>query len=160
MEELHINKISFRKKPIPIPAEYRPMYQIAIIIMVLYYCCRGNSSSLLKLHLLSWSLFSSKNMDFLYNYLRSNYAGKKPVWNIDPALNRALTLAIADGLCEITSSKKYKLTQKGQKFIDVLNSDKELLDFEKDYLKKIGKQRLPEDLVIRLSQINIDYVEN
>jgi hypothetical protein len=160
MEELHINKISFRKKPIPIPAEYRPMYQIALIVLILYYCCRGGSSSLLKLHLLSWSLFSNKNMDFLYDYLRSSYAGKKPVWNIDPALNRALTLAIADGFCEITSTKKYKLTQKGQTLINILNSDIELLDIEKDYLKKIGKQGLPEDLVLRLSQINIDYAEN
>jgi len=160
MEELHTNKISFKKKPIPIPAEYRPMYQIAIIVLILCDCCRGNTSSLLKLHLLSWSLFSRKNMDFLYDYLRSNCAGKKPVWNIDPALNRALILAIADGFCEITSNKKYKLTQKGEKLTNILNLDNELLSVEKDYLKKIGKQRLSEDLVIRLSQTNIDYVEN
>ncbi len=160
MEDLHINKISFKKKPIPIPAEYRPMYQIATIVLILYNCCRGNTSSLLKLHLLSWSVFSNKNMDYLSFFLRSNCAGKKPTWNIDPALNRALILAIADGFCEITSTKKYKLTPKGISFVNTLNSDNELLTTEKDFLKKIGKQKLTEDLVIRLSQTDINYVED
>lgn len=160
MKELQINKISFSKKPIPIPAEYRPMYQIAIIVLILYNCCRANTSSLLKLHLLSWSVFSNKNMDYFYFYLRSNCAGTKPTWKIDPALNRALILSIADGFCEITSSKKYKLTAKGIRFINILNSDDELLTDEKDFFKKIGKQRLTEDLVIKLSQTKINYVED
>ncbi len=159
MEELHLNKISFKKKPIPIPAEYRPMYQIAIIVLILYNCCRGNTSSLLKLHLLSWSVFSGKNMEYLSFFLRSNCAGKKPIWNIDPALNRALILAIADGFCEITPSKKYKLASKGISLMNILNSDTELLSTEKNFFKKIGKQGLTEELVTRLSQTNIDHVE-
>lgn len=160
MKELQINKISFKKKPIPIPAEYRPMYQIAIIVLILYNCCRSNTSSLLKLHLLSWSVFSLKNMAYLSFFLRSNYAGQKPTWKIDPALNRALILSIADGFCEITSNKKYKLTPKGIGFANILNSDNELLSVEKDFFKKIGKQGLTEDLVIKLSQTNINYVED
>ena len=160
MEELHKNKISFKRKPIPIPAEYRPMYQIAIIVLILYNCCRSNTSSLLKLHLLSWSVFSNKNMDYLSFFLRSNCAGRKPIWKIDPALNRALILAIADKFCEMTSNKKYKLTPKGISFINTLNSDNELLITEKIFFKKIGKSGLTEDLVIRLSQTNINYVED
>lgn len=99
-------------------------------------------------------------MDYLSFFLRSNYAGQKPTWKIDPALNRALILSIADGFCEITSNKKYKLTPKGIGFANILNSDNELLSAEKDFFKKIGKQGLTEDLVIKLSQTNINYVED
>lgn len=160
MEELHIKNISFKKKPIPIPAEYRPMYQITIILLILFNCCRSNTSSLVKLHLISWSMFSKKNMEFLSFLLRNNYVGKKPTWNIDPALNRALVLTIADGFCKITSTKKYKLTSKGMNFVNILNSESDLLTIEKDFLSSIGKGQLTENLVANLSQINIDYVKN
>ena len=73
MEELQITKLSFSKKPIPLPAEYRPMYKIALIVMVLKLCCRGETSNLLKLHLFSWALSSEKHMTQLREYVRSNF---------------------------------------------------------------------------------------
>lgn len=58
----NITKISFVKRPISIPPDYRPMFKVAQIVMILGYCCRSNRSSLLKLHLFSWALKSEGNI--------------------------------------------------------------------------------------------------
>lgn len=131
-------RIVFKKKPIPLPAEYRPMYQIALIALVLRYCCRSNTAGLLKLHLFSWCLYSEHNMDIMRSYIANDYRTSPPHWTIDPVLNRAINLAIADGFCKIKQNKKYKLTQKGVDMVSELESDNDLLYNEKSFLKDIG----------------------
>ena len=146
-----MNRIVFKKKPIPLPAEYRPMYQIALIVLILKYCCRANTSSLLKLHLFSWCLYSDKNMSIMNRFIETNYRIKVPHWTIDPALNRALNLAIEDGICKIKSNNKYCLTKKGLDFALKLESDKDLLYKEKSFLLKVGKSRISDSLVEKIT---------
>src|SRR5688500_6083577 len=98
MKELLIKKLSFTKRPIPIPAEYRPMYKIALIVLTLKLCCRGESSGLLKLHLFAWALASEKNMNELRDHITSNFKTDFAVWGIEPALNRALQLVLAENI--------------------------------------------------------------
>lgn len=143
-------KITFEKKPIPLPAEYRPMYQISIIVLVLKYCCRGCTSSLQKLHLFSWCLYSEKNMTALKYLIENNYKTQMPHWAIDPALNRALNYAVADGMCELTSNQKYRLTNKGLFFVAKIETDDDLFRNEKVFLKQIGKQ-LTDEIVDKLT---------
>lgn len=133
-------KITFAKKPIPLPAEYRPMYQISIIVLVLKYCCRRYTSSLHKLHLFSWCLYSESNKAKLKCLIENNFRAEMPHWSIDPALNRALNYAVADGMCELTSNQKYQLTNKGLAFVAKIETDNDLFSNEKAYLKQIGKQ--------------------
>ncbi len=143
-------KITFEKKPIPIPAEYRPMYQIAIVVLVLKFCCRSNTSSLQKLHLFSWCCYSKKNMATLQCYLENSNRTPAPHWTIDPALNRALNYAVADGFCELTSNNKYKLASKGAQLFAKIDPDNDLFYHEKIFLKQIGK-RLTDEMVDRLT---------
>ena len=144
-------KITFKKRPIPLPAEYRPMYQIAIIAMVLYHCSRAYTASLQKLHLFSWALYSDENMKSLKCILDRN---SLPMihWAIDPAVNRALGLAIADEICVLTSAKKYKLLPKGVNLINKIEKDTNLFQNEKNNLKQIGKRitdEIVDDLTIK-----------
>jgi len=143
-------RITFKKKPIPLPVEYRPMYQIAIISMVLRYCCRGNVANLQKLHLFSWSLYSESNMSELKKLVENDYRTHIPHWAIDPALNRALVYAVEDKICELTSNKKYKLTTKGISFVDLIELDNDLFQQEKLFLNQIGKQ-ITDDVVDKLT---------
>lgn len=161
MEELLIKKLSFAKKPIPLPAEYRPMYKIALIVMILKYCCRGESSSLLKLHLFSWALASEKNMNELRGFVTSNFKTDFSVWGIEPALNRALQLAVAENICDLVNGKNYKLTEKGNIFFDMIKADKELFDIEKAFLTFIGKSHITDTRITAITQKwNLFYVED
>ena len=161
MEELLIKRLSFTQKPIPLPAEYRPMYKIALIVMILKYCCRGETSNLLKLHLFSWALTSEKNMKELRNYVTSNFSTDFSVWGIEPALNRALQLSIAEGICDLVHGKYYKLTDKGNKFFKMIKVDANLFETEKSFLTFLGKSCITDKRITAMTQKwNLFYVEN
>lgn len=160
-QELIIKKLSFSQKPIPIPADYRPMYKIALIILILRLCCRAETSTLLKLHLFSWALTSEKNLIKLREYVTSNFQTDFSVWGIEPALNRALQLAIAENICEVVNGKNYKLTEKGFKFYEMINADNDLFDKEKTFLNFIGKSKITDSRINAMSnQWTINYAEN
>jgi len=158
---LQIKKLSFSQRPIPIPAEYRPMYKIGLLVLILKLCCRGDRSNLLKLHLFSWALTSEKNMQKLRDYINSNFQTEMSVWGIEPALNRGLQLAVADGICEIIDGKSYKLTEKGLKFYEIINEDIDLFSIEKSFLSFIGKSKITDTRINAMTkQWNLFYVEN
>ena len=158
---LQIKKLSFSQRPIPIPAEYRPMYKIGLLVLILKLCCRGDRTNLLKLHLFSWALTSEKNMQKLRDYINSNFQTEMSVWGIEPALNRGLQLAVADGICEIIDGKSYKLTEKGLKFYEIINEDIDLFSIEKSFLSFIGKSKITDTRINAMTkQWNLFYVEN
>lgn len=160
-QELIIRKLSFTQRPIPIPADYRPMYKIALIVLILRICCRSETSSLLKLHLFSWALTSDSNLNKLQEHIASNFQTDFSVWGIEPALNRALQLAIAEGICEVITGKNYKLTEKGFKFYEMINSDKELFVKEKVFLNFVGKTKITDSRINKMSnQWSINYAED
>ena len=159
-KDINIQHLKFTQRPIPIPVDYRPLYKISIIILVLKLCCRDNASTLLKLHLFSWILKSDSNMNVMRNYIVSNYKKEIEFWNIEPALNRALQFAVADGLCEMTSTKKYKLKEKGESFY---NSIIESESFTKEigFLKFVGKNKITDSRIDEMTkQWKLQYVEN
>lgn len=161
MNELVINKLSFTKKPIALPADYRPLYKISLIVLILKLSCRGEKSSLLKLHLFSWALKTNRNMQKLREYITSNYKTEFSVWGIEPALNRALQFAVAEDICKIVDGKNYQLTEKGIKFYNMINSDSELFSEEKGFLKFVGKNSITDNRIEAMSkQWSIFYDEN
>lgn len=162
MEDLIIKKLSFTKRPIPIPPDYRPMYKIALIVLILKLCSRSNKSSLLKLHLFSWALTSKKHASMLKSFIDNNFHGEFSVWGIEPALNRALQLATAEKICELADGKNYILTsEKGIQFFNMLMNDKELLVDEKTFLNSIGKNTITDSRINTMTkQWSLFYVEN
>ena len=144
-----IQKISFSKKPIPLPADYRPLYKIAQIVLILKLVCRSSSSKLLKLHLFSWALKSEKNRTELRGFINSNFTNEFSVWGIEPSLNRALHIAVAEEICNY-SNGNYTLTEKGNELYELIANDEEILSFEKAYLSQIGKNKITDS---RLNKI-------
>ena len=161
MENILKIKLSFAKRPIPIPAEYRPMYKIALIVIILKYCCIGESANLTKLHLFSWALSSEENMNEIIKNIENGFQDEFAVWGVDPSLNRALQLAVAENICEIQNGKKYKLTHKGNKFFEMIESDKFLFDIEKSFLINVGKKSITDRLLESITKKwNLAYVKN
>ncbi len=46
--------IRFTKRAIPIPPDYRPLYKIGHILIILAISSRAGKSSLMRLHFLCW----------------------------------------------------------------------------------------------------------
>lgn len=149
MRNSEIKNIKFSKKPISIPVDYRPIYKIAQIVMILSINCIGNKSSLLKLHLLSWALKDDKNKDEVLELIKSNYDKDIAVWGIEPALNRALLFCISENIC-IIENGKYLLTEKGTGFFKlIVNAEVFIEEFE--FLNFVGKRKITDNRIESIS---------
>jgi len=129
-------QVTFKRKPVPIPADYRPLYKIALVLLILDRNSRGKKASIMKLHLFSWALKSEISKDRLINALE---LGTLPdIWSFEPSLNRALTFAEAEGLCEVVNKKNYKITKKGKEFLDMVINEQDVFKTEQEFLNKVG----------------------
>ena len=144
--ELYAERITFSKKPISIPPEYRPSYTIGLIVLILKICCQSSKSSLLKLHLINWALKSDENKNSLKKFVLSNYTESSKTWGIEPSLNRALNYSVHEGICSITDGK-YQLEEKGEVFYQKIIEDPEYLNEEIDFLKFLGKRKITDNRI-------------
>lgn len=150
MRDFEIKNIKFSKKPISIPVDYRPIYKIAQIVMILSITCTGNKSSLLKLHLLSWALKDDKNKDEVLELIKSNYDTDIAVWGIEPALNRALLFCISENICTMENGK-YLLTENGTDFFKlIVNAEVFIEEFE--FLNFVGKRKITDNRIESISK--------
>lgn len=140
-------KITFSKRAVPIPPDYRPLYKISLIILILKICCRGKKSSLLKIHLFFWALKSKSNQEKLKGLIENRSLTN--IWGLDPTVNRALNFAIAEKLCE-REKASIKLASKGELFSKELEKS-DVLSLEKQFLIFIG-QSITEEKIKQLSK--------
>ena len=125
-----IIKGGFRYRNLPINADYRPMYKVGLIVLILSLVCRGGKSSLSKIHLITWALKSDKNMAIIRLALMAHDNDRFLSWGVEPALNKALHFALAEELI-ILQKDKYSLTPKGVDFSKEIEKDKTLGGKEK-----------------------------
>lgn len=130
-------KIKFTLRPSSVLAEHRPLYKIAQALLIIDTCGWGKKCSIIKLHLLNWSLKNSFRIELLQRAVQTQSLSL-PVWGFDPALAIALQLSIEDGLIEFEGNSLC-LTDKGCSFLKEVLKDKDALEFEKRSLKLIGK---------------------
>lgn len=130
-----MSRLTFSRKPMPILAEYRPMYKISQVLLILYLSSRGKKSSLIRLHLISWVLKDESRKAILIESIKKEKI-LFGVWGVDPSVNLAIQYAEAERLM-IKDGTSYKLTTKGVNFCKCLDSE---LVFPKDFnfLKSIG----------------------
>ena len=145
-----MKNITFTKKPISVPADYRPAYKIAQICLILKYVCIGEKSSLLKLHLISWAFKSIENRQALLTFITDAKNSDLSVWGIEPILNRALHIAVADEFCSYKKTN-YKLENKGFEFAKKIEEDEGILTDEIALLKQIGKKGITEKSILDLT---------
>ncbi|OQK15443.1 hypothetical protein AU255_18415 [Methyloprofundus sedimenti] len=130
-----MNKITFHRKPMPILADYRPLYKITQVLLILFLCSRGKKSSLIRIHLISWAIKDSRRKSILLESAKKNKV-HFGVWGIDPAVNFALQYSLGEKLVEM-SGVSYKLTDKGVNYIKKIGED-DILEGEYSFLKSIG----------------------
>lgn len=123
------------------PASLRPVYRIALIVLVLKTNCRGNTASLLKLQFFNWVLKSSSLEKLIEDRLTHQSVFTLELIHLDPMVNLALKYAFADNLVSVTNNSKYKLTEKGAKFADrILQDEQSVLAEEQELLLRIGQR--------------------
>ena len=132
--------MKFIKKPIALPSNYRFFYQISIFLLILNLCSTKNTgASTLKLQLLAWALRDDEGCESLMKITKLKDAKHNfNFWALDPALNRAIEFALADGFLKL---KKEKLisTPKGDIFLSYILETNDIFTHEKEILRNFEK---------------------
>lgn len=130
--------IVFDAKPDAVPYNYRISYKVTQLCLIMRLCGRGDVCSLIKLHMISYALISQDNMKKLVEF--SEGTGCTPLVRFDPAVNRALTYAIAYGLIEQQQTAKYKLTERGKQLAEQTKVSGDLMIVEINDLNTLAKK--------------------
>jgi len=130
-----MSKIYFNRKPMPVFPEYRPLYKISQVLLVLCMSSRGGRSSLIRLHLINWSFKKKARQRVLVKSVKDKTINFG-VWGIDPSLNYALQYGVAEELL-VNTNNGYMITEKGKRFFN--NNDlKSIMTSEAELLEEIG----------------------
>lgn len=139
----------FKRRAAELPPDLRPDWRIATILLLLKRCCRGGKSSLLRLHVLNWAIRSKHGQAAALAFVDGNLAADAVLVRYEPALNRALAFATAEGLVQHVGGR-IVLGEKGKTLAAQIDGEQGLMEREKVFVKTLGL-RLTEDAVNRLA---------
>lgn len=150
--------VMFTQRPSAVPYNYRISYKVAQVCLILNICGRGDVCSLIKLHMISFALFSNENMEMLIKFANDN--GIAPLVRFDPAVNKALTFAKAYGLVEQQASGKFKLTAQGKRFAMLIQQVGDLMVSEIGSLNRLSKKLIEGKVDDLIKVWSGEYAEN
>ncbi|QNK58552.1 hypothetical protein [Paenibacillus sp. PAMC21692] len=140
------DEIIFDAKPDAVPFNYRISYKIAQLILILEFTARGGCS-LMKLQMISTALSTTSDREKLWEFANNN-TNSYTVVRFDPAVNRAVKYAIAEGLLTQQKNGLFRLAKKGKEFMKIIMKDPNLLSSEKKYLfllsNKLTEEKIKE----------------
>jgi len=129
----------FKRRPMAIAAELRPDWKMGALLLILHLSSRGGRSSLRRLHILNWALRSSKNRAE-FEQVREH---QQPLFSFqfrfEPALGRAVNLAVGENYVEWVGGNRLQITPKGQRWVKDIIKDETVMQEEREFLARIGK---------------------
>lgn len=152
------DEIIFDAKPDAVPFNYRISYKIAQLSLILELNARGGCS-LMKLQMIANALSTISDREKLWDFV-NNGSNNYTVVRFDPAVNRAVKYAIAEGLFNQQKNGLFRLAKKGKELIKVIMKDPSLLSSEKKYLFLLSN-KLTEEKIKELTTFwRYTHVEN
>jgi len=113
-----MSTIKFIRSPMPIFAEYRPLYKLTQILLVLYINSRGGKSSLIRLQLFNWALKDEKRIQIMIESARERSLVVS-VWGMDPSMNSAIQFGLAEGMIK-KKNNGISITEYGNIYVGTL----------------------------------------
>lgn len=130
---------TFKRRPVPVPAEARPSWKVAELLVILQISSRGGKSTLKRLHLLNWAVRSVANR----HAFRESRSAPSPLFRFnvrfEPAFSRAIDLAAGQSLVDWVSGDKIQLSAKGTELAQKILADPAVLQEERAFLRDLGK---------------------
>lgn len=139
----------FESRPEAIPGDFRPLWRIGTLLLILLVASRGGKSSLVRLHVLNWAIRTPQNRQNLKNVILGKIKTEAVLVRIEPSLNRAVDLAQGEGLVCRDASSHICLTPRGKSTAETICGEPSVFAEERTFLMEIGK-KVTEKLVQHL----------
>jgi hypothetical protein len=135
-EGLLVAPLAFSARPVDLPAELRPAWRGAFLLIVLGYC-HGKKASIETLHFLNWAAgtHSSRRQAQEALSVPASLHASLPV-RFDPAVSRSLEYLSAEKLVVVEGGRNI-LTEKGKALSQQLIDNGDLFSIEKAFLTAI-----------------------
>ena len=127
----------FGTRPTPVPADFRPAWRIALVLVILDRF-HGKKARFAHLHLIGWAVRTPSSRTTFSRAFSTGSEGSSALVRYEPSLSRALALAESVRLIERTTSGVYAMTAHGLRLVNILNRDPSLLAIEKTFLASLG----------------------
>lgn len=105
--------MNFASRPDPISPDFRPERRVAVCLLIAEKS-RAGKTTWKAMHVLSWALQSPKRIEMLANVKVGNGILDMPLVRFEPALDRALDLAVGLGLLSRFGTGPFELTELGR----------------------------------------------
>ena len=102
---------------------------------------------MLKLQFFNWAMASARNMKLSLEYINEPRTIKSDIISYDPSLQRAIEFALGDEFIGFIKTGTFKLSAKGEQFLQYLINDETVLVPEKEYLKIVSTKSISETQV-------------
>lgn len=106
--------INFTLRPDPVSPDFRPERRIAVCLLIVEKS-RAGKATWKAMHVLSWALQSPKRVEMLANLKMGNGLLDMPIVRFEPALDRALDLAVGLGFLSRKDLGPFELTDSGRR---------------------------------------------
>jgi hypothetical protein len=119
LEQALDRPFTFQERAVPMPAEYRPRWRTSLLVLLLG-ACHGARASWHQLHFLSWTSRSTANQEAFLRWKNGEPRLDDALIRYDPSLDRAIDLALFDGLIERRTGDVLALTAHGKQVLKEL----------------------------------------
>lgn len=143
--------LTFTTRPIPLYADYRPMWRVPLLALMLRLCCQRGQSSLKRLHILNWAVRTQTGGKQLLALLDGSRQPGDVIVRVEPTLNFVVDLALGENVVSAPRGDRVQLTPSGIRLADDIIRDECLLN-EKSVLRQVDR-RLTEALVNQIVQV-------
>ena len=140
---------SFVSRKMPVDISLRPLFRISLLCLSLFLCCRKQQGSFLRLQFLNWLIKNRKDDGEELDASNLKVVLKNNFLHLDPFFNIALQFAVGDKLVVVETTKKIRLTEKGQALCKFILKNQLFAD-ETTYLLSLKK--IPDTAILRKIQ--------
>ncbi|MCQ1996488.1 hypothetical protein [Arthrobacter sp. zg-Y1171] len=113
--------MNFVPRPDPVSPDFRPELRIAVCLLIVEKS-RAGKATWKAMHVLSWALQSAKRVEMLANIKVGTALLDTPLVRFEPALDRALDLALGLGFLSRDGLGPFELTQNGREALNEIRS--------------------------------------
>lgn len=116
-------QIDIKPKAKYLPLQYQPIYKVTQILLILSYCTgNSKSASISLLHTIAWAMRDKENEKILTDFNNGKRKSLVP-WCYEPALDKALVIAIVNSYCSRQVGGKIKLAKKGASLVQIIKKE-------------------------------------
>ncbi len=130
-------EFDFNDRPAPVPADLRAEWRVPLLLLIVKSCW-GSRAPLHQVQALAWAaIFEENRRDFM-RVFRGESDPVALLIRYDPAVIRAINLAVGLGLLAWLSSNRLTLTEEGQATLDRVLAKDGLFTDERAFLAGFG----------------------